>query len=102
MPRRSVAKDPEMLRGALFVMRRRCGKPNCHCAEGEAHQSPALAYPVSGRTKTITLSGADLRVVRAALRRYETARAKLDAQADAGIAALRARTGRRRPKSAGR
>ena len=86
---RSRASDPEMLRGALFVMRRRCGKPNCHCAQGDGHESPALAFPVAGKTKTITLTGADLRVVRAALRRYESAKARLDAQADAGIATLR-------------
>jgi hypothetical protein len=98
MATRSTAKDPEMLRGALFVMRRRCGKPNCRCASGQTHESPALAYPQAGRTKTITLTGADLRVVRAALGRYEGARARLDAQADAGIAALRAQLGQAQNK----
>jgi len=83
--------EPQLLRGHLFVMRRRCGKPNCRCAAGEPHESPALAYPEAGRTGTMTLTGADLVEVRAALGRYERARAQLDAQADAGVAALRAR-----------
>jgi hypothetical protein len=90
---RSAAKKPQMLRGNLFVMRRRCGKPNCRCASGEPHESPALAYPQAGRTGTMTLTGADLAEVRAALRRYERARAELDARADAGIASLRAKLG---------
>src|ERR1700689_2275440 len=30
--------DPEMtLRGSLISQGRRCGKPACHCAEGELH-----------------------------------------------------------------
>ncbi|MGH9223715.1 MAG: DUF6788 family protein, partial [Acidimicrobiales bacterium] len=33
-----------MLRGSLFTFRRRCGKPNCRCAEGDGHESPALSY----------------------------------------------------------
>jgi hypothetical protein len=41
----------------------------------------------------MTLTGADLAEVRAALRRYERARAELDARADAGIASLRAKLG---------
>jgi len=85
-----------MVRGTLFTLRRRCGKPNCRCATGQAHESPALAYPEGGRTKTITVAAADVEQVRAALQRYNTARAALDASADAGLADLRARLGQRR------
>jgi hypothetical protein len=85
-----------MVRGTLFTLRRRCGKANCHCATGHAHESPALAYPQAGRTKTVTLAAADVEEVRAALERYNTAKAVLDDRADAGLAALRARLGQRR------
>ncbi len=88
MPRRRATTQPELLRGALFTLRRKCGKPTCRCATGEPHETPALAYPVGGRTKTMTLTHADLDAVRAGLARYEAARAELDAAADAGIAAL--------------
>jgi hypothetical protein len=88
--------EPPMLRGTLFVLRRRCGKPNCHCAAGASHESPALAYPQAGRTKTMTLPEGEIEAVRAALERYSTARERLDASADAGLAALRARLGQRR------
>jgi hypothetical protein len=89
--------EPLMVRGTLFTLRRRCGKPNCRCATGAAHESPALAYPEAGRTKTITLAVADVEEVRAALQRYDIARAALaDARAGAGLADLRARLGERR------
>jgi hypothetical protein len=83
-----------VLRGVLTTFRRRCGKPTCRCATGEAHESPALTYTVDGRTKTMTLTGVDLDVVRAALARYTAARADLDAAADAGLATLRSRRSR--------
>jgi hypothetical protein len=89
--RRSREPEPLVLRGSVFTFRRRCGKPNCRCAAGDAHESPALSYTEEGNAKTLTLTGADLDEVRAGLARYEAARADLDRQADAGIAALRAR-----------
>jgi hypothetical protein len=91
MPGIARHREPLLLRGALTTFRRRCGKPSCRCAAGEPHESPALTCTRGGRTKTVTLSGAEVAEVAAALARYEQARAELDASADAGIAALRAR-----------
>lgn len=88
--------EPFMVRGTLFTLRRRCGKPSCHCATESGHESPALAYPEGGRTRTMTLSESEVDDVRAALERYKTARAGLDARADAGVAVLRARLTQRR------
>lgn len=96
MARRRTAEEPQLLRGTLFVLRRKCGKPTCRCATGEPHQTPALAYPSGGRTQTLTLTHADIAAVRAALARYETARAELDAAADTGIGALRSALAARR------
>jgi hypothetical protein len=91
MPCISSRSRPLVLRGTLTTFRRRCGKPTCRCATGDAHESPALTFTESGRTRTITLGQAEVAEVAAALERYETARADLDAQADAGLARLRAR-----------
>jgi hypothetical protein len=96
MASRPSRNEPLMVRGALFTLRRRCGKANCHCATGPAHESPALAYPAGGRTRTITLAAGDVEEVRAALDRYQAAKAVLDGQADAGLAALTARLDQRR------
>ncbi|MGH3518925.1 MAG: DUF6788 family protein [Haloechinothrix sp.] len=87
-PRRR--NDPLILKGSVFTFVRRCGKPNCRCATGEGHASPALSYSEAGKSKTLTLTAADLAEVQAGLARYTKARAELDAAAAAGIAALRA------------
>jgi hypothetical protein len=80
-----------MLRGTLTTFRRRCGKVTCRCAAGEPHESPALTFTESGRTKTITLSAKEVAEVAAALAHYAAARAELDAAAEAGLAKLRSR-----------
>jgi hypothetical protein len=96
MTTRTRAPERFVLRGRLTTFRRRCGKPSCHCAAGEPHESPALTYTEGGRTKTVTLSDAEVDEVTAALARYEAARAELERAADAGIATLRARRTQRR------
>lgn len=93
---RPGASGRPLLRGALFTLRRKCGKATCRCATGAAHESPALAYPSGGRTKTMTLTEADVDEVRAALERYRLAREELDRAADAEVAALAARQAARR------
>ncbi|MGC8628148.1 MAG: DUF6788 family protein [Acidimicrobiales bacterium] len=93
MPRSRPNNEPFMLRGSLFTFRRRCGKPNCRCASGEPHESPALSYLEAGKAKTLTLTGVDLDEVRSALARYNEAKAELERRADAGVATLRARLG---------
>lgn len=91
--------EPMLLRGTLTTFRRRCGKPNCRCATGQPHESPALTYTDGGRTKTLTVADAEVADIAAAVARYDEAKARLDAAADAGITALRGRSGaqRRRP-----
>lgn len=95
---RRGATEPALLRGVLFTFRRKCGKPSCRCATGEAHESPALAYPSGGRTKTMTLTDQDVARVSAALERYRVAREELDSAADAEIASLQAQIARRRQR----
>jgi hypothetical protein len=95
-PRQERDDAPELLRGSLITLRRRCGKPNCRCADGAPHETPALSFSEAGRTKTVTLRPEDVPGVTAALARYEAARAELEAQALAGIHSLAARRTARR------
>lgn len=88
--------EPWVLRGTLTTFRRRCGKPNCRCVQGDAHESPALVVREGGRAHTITLTAADVEEVAAALARYEAARGELDEAAATGLAELRARLAARR------
>lgn len=85
-----------VLRGTLTTFRRRCGKPNCRCAAGEPHESPALVVSEGARRKTITLTDADVAEVAAALARYDDARSALERAAEEGLATLRARLAARR------
>jgi hypothetical protein len=79
----------DLLRGSLIVLRRRCGKPNCHCATGDPHETPALSWSEGGKTQILTLRPEEVRQVAAAVGRYKKARAELDRKAAAGLRALR-------------
>ena len=87
-------RAPRLVRGTLITLRRRCGKPNCRCADGVPHETPALSYSWQGRTRTVTLRSEDLPAVQAALACYAAARQRLEDEALAGIEALRARSRR--------
>ena len=91
MPTLPGRRAPRLVRGSLITLRRRCGRPNCHCADGAPHETPALSYSVEGRTRTVTLRPEDIPIVEAALERYAAARQRLEDEALAGIEALRAR-----------
>jgi hypothetical protein len=78
-----------LLRGSLITLRRKCGKPSCHCAEDAPHESPALSISVRNVTQIVTLRREDVAQVRSALRRYQQALAELDRKALSGIALLR-------------
>jgi hypothetical protein len=91
--------DPWVLPGTVTTFRRRCGKATCRCAGGDPHESPALVFTEAGRTKTVTLTEADVAEVTAAVVRYQDAKAELAKAADAGVAELRARLAARRGQS---
>jgi hypothetical protein len=96
MPGQS-ARMPRMVRGSVVTHRRRCGKPNCRCAAGEQlHEATVLSYSEGGRTRFLMLPAAEVAAVRAAVERYRAAQAKLEADGEAGRAALIARLAARR------
>jgi hypothetical protein len=79
---------PTVLRGSLIRLRRKCGKPNCHCAQGQPHSCPALSYSQNGKTKLLTLPPALVPQIRAALKRYRRQGLRLERQANAGLRQL--------------
>ncbi len=82
---------PYLLRGSLITLRRKCGKPNCRCAKGAPHETPALSYSVGGTTRMLTLRRQDTREVRAALRRYQKVLKDLERQSLTAVRELRRR-----------
>jgi hypothetical protein len=65
-----VIKQRALLRGYVYRSRRRCGKPSCHCAEGELHEALVLATSVDGRRTTRSLSGPGARKVTRLAKNY--------------------------------
>lgn len=76
--------------------RRRCGKPNCRCAaDAAAHEQTVLSYKEAGKTKFLTLPATEVEPVRKATERFRSSKARLEAEGNAGIAALVSRFGRK-------
>jgi hypothetical protein len=88
--------EPRVLPGSLITLSRRCGKPNCRCARGEPHETPALSYSVAGRTKMLTLVPDEVPAVAEAVARYRKAVNDLEAEARAELDALVAKVAARR------
>ena len=42
-----------LMRGTLLVRRRKCGKPTCHCAQGEGHESLYVVITEKGRPRQL-------------------------------------------------
>lgn len=54
---RHIAQNP-LLRGSLVLMRRKCGKPGCHCEKGEKHASLYLAVRANNKRTMIYIPAA--------------------------------------------
>ena len=48
-----LGREP-LLKGSLYTLQRKCGKPSCHCARGELHASTVLSYRGQGRMQNIS------------------------------------------------
>jgi len=64
-----------ILHGSLVVRKRICGKPNCHCAEGEPHVATVFADRSEGRQRNYCLHGPDLALFRKMTEAYRKVRA---------------------------
>lgn len=42
---------PDLLPGSLSLSRTRCGKPTCHCAQGEGHEAWTLTFMSEGKRR---------------------------------------------------
>lgn len=46
---------PDALPGSLALSRRRCGKPSCHCADGDGHPLWTLTFMADGKKRVETI-----------------------------------------------
>jgi uncharacterized protein YjiS (DUF1127 family) len=68
------------VKGSVYELKTRCGKPTCSCVQGALHGAMVLSWSQAGKTKLMTIGAADLqRLVRmtAEYRKFRQARAAL-------------------------
>ena len=74
-----LALPPDALPGSLALTHRRCGKPTCHCAQGEGHPLWSLTFMVDGKKRVEWIPAAWVADVQ---RRVAAGRAFTDAVAE--------------------
>ncbi len=60
-----------MVKGSVYRLRRRCGKPTCHCADGTLHDSMVLSWSEEGRTRLRSISERSVNRLRRLTERYQ-------------------------------
>lgn len=88
---RTLQIDPPMVQGSLYLLRRKCGKPNCRCARGELHASWVLTRSEAGRKRLYCVPEEErgrLRPLTREYRRWQLARARLTKQFAALLALI--------------
>ncbi|SPE34019.1 conserved hypothetical protein [Acidobacteriia bacterium SbA2] len=80
---RSLGALRKMLPGSFVERRRRCGRPNCRCADGQhLHSQYQLSVLAEGKLKTYNVPAAQAELVRHRVglhRRFEKAAAMISA-----------------------
>ena len=77
---RRLQRSEPMVQGSFYLLRRKCGKPNCRCARGQLHAAYVLTRSEQGQDRLYTVpkdQRARLRQQAAEYRRYQRARAVL-------------------------
>jgi len=64
-----------MVKGTVYALRRRCGKPNCRCAGGKLHETTVLSASISGRSRLWTVPADQVGKMRKLTKRYQRFRA---------------------------
>jgi len=72
----------KLVKGSIYDLRTRCGKPSCHCAsdQGPLHTSTVISWSEHGKTRLRTLPPGELphfRQLTESYRRFRQARAAL-------------------------
>ena len=69
-----VFSDLPMIRGTVYELKRRCGKPGCKCARGELHTRMVVSASERGKTRLQVIPHGSLVEVQTKVRRYQDLR----------------------------
>lgn len=66
--------DRAVIKGTVYELRRRCGKPGCKCAQGELHARMVVSASERGKTRLRVIPRGFLVEVQQKVRRYQELR----------------------------
>ena len=66
--------DKPVIKGSVYELKRKCGKPGCKCAQGELHRRMVLSASEKGKTRLRVISHGFLVEVQIKVRRYQELR----------------------------
>jgi hypothetical protein len=66
--------DRPVIKGTVYELRRKCGKPGCKCAQGELHARMVVSASEGGKTRLQVIPRGFLVEVQAKVRRYQELR----------------------------
>lgn len=66
--------DRPVIRGTVYELKRKCGKPGCKCAQGQLHARMVVSASEKGKTKLQVIPTGSLSEVQAKVRRYQELR----------------------------
>ena len=72
--------DKPVIKGSVYELKRKCGKPRCKCVQGELHSRMVVSSSEKGKTKLRVIPHGFLVEIQMKVRRYQEhrrARAKL-------------------------
>jgi hypothetical protein len=66
--------DRPVIKGTVYELRRKCGKPGCKCAKGELHARMVVSASEKGRTRLRVIPRGFLVEVQERVKRYQDLR----------------------------
>ena len=66
--------DRSVIKGTVYELRRKCGKPGCKCAQGELHARMVVSASEKGRTRLRVIPRGFLVEVQGKVKRYQELR----------------------------
>jgi len=66
--------DKPVIKGSVYELKRKCGKPDCKCAQGELHRSMVVSASEKGKTKLRVIPRGSLVEVESKVKRYQKLR----------------------------
>jgi hypothetical protein len=66
--------DKPVIKGSVYKLKRKCGKPGCKCAQGELHSRMVLSASEKGKTRLRVIPHGFLVEVKIKVRRYQELR----------------------------